>query len=52
MKNRPDYYPVKTYRPKNSITCRNGKYIERENEGRIRVKCDECRDRRSCMNEA
>jgi len=39
---------AKIVRPRCAITCAKYRYLERENAGKVRVRCDKCRDRRIC----
>lgn len=43
---------IKTIRPKSSITCVKMNCIKRENEGKIKISCVNCRDKTGCMNQS
>ena len=42
---------AKIVRPRCAITCAKYKYLERENAGKVQVRCDKCRDRRICAQQ-
>lgn len=40
---------AKIVKPRCSITCAKYKYLERENKGKVQVRCDKCKDRNFCV---
>lgn len=38
-------------RPRCAITCSKYNYLKKENEGKLRVRCDKCKDRHFCAQQ-
>ena len=40
---------MKTIKPTCAITCEKYNYLRKENQGKLKVSCEKCRDRKICL---